>query len=67
VNSITPESADGSIDPKKRLNIAESFEISRQFWAYLVETRFRLLKLYKKYSHMSFVWGDKMLNVQKTI
>jgi hypothetical protein len=39
VNSITPESADGSIDPKKAISIAESFEISRQFWALFSGTR----------------------------
>ena len=35
--NYTPESNDGSIDPKKAISIAESFEVSRQFWAYLVQ------------------------------
>jgi malate dehydrogenase (quinone) len=35
--NYTPELEDGSIDTKKSLKISESFEVSRQFWTYLVE------------------------------
>ncbi|MDE1169942.1 MAG: malate:quinone oxidoreductase [Verrucomicrobium sp.] len=35
--NYTPEKADGSIDVTKALQINESFEVSKQFWAYLVE------------------------------
>src|ERR1044071_6675832 len=34
--NYTPQREDGSIDISKAIKIAESFEISKQFWAYLV-------------------------------
>src|SRR3954465_1699926 len=34
--NYTPEKEDGSIDISKAIKIAESFEVSKQFWAYLV-------------------------------
>src|SRR5690348_5772910 len=33
--NYTPERADGTIDTSKAVKIAESFEVSKQFWAYL--------------------------------
>jgi malate dehydrogenase (quinone) len=57
--NYTPELADGSIETKKAIKIAESFEVSRQFWAYLVQQN--LIKspetFIKSIPHMSFVWG----------
>src|ERR1051325_4291043 len=35
--NYTPERPDGSIDNSKAIKIAESFEQSKQFWAFLVE------------------------------
>src|SRR5215203_3087889 len=35
--NYTPEREDGSIDISKAVKIAESFEVSKQFWTYLVE------------------------------
>src|SRR6476619_3757727 len=35
--NYTPERKDGSIDISKAVKIAESFEVSKQFWSYLVE------------------------------
>src|SRR3954470_21016953 len=35
--NYTPQRADGSVDTSKAVKIAEQFEISRQFWSYLVE------------------------------
>lgn len=59
--NYTPEKADGSIDISKAVAINESFEISKQFWAYQVEQG--VLKNPKSFinntPHMSFVWGDK--------
>ncbi|AHJ96995.1 malate:quinone oxidoreductase [Hymenobacter swuensis] len=59
--NYTPEQPDGSIDISKAIKIAEQFEQSKQFWAYLVEkyqvtgvTRF-----INHIPHLSFVWGDK--------
>ncbi len=59
--NYTPELADGSISTEKAVKIAESFEISRQFWSYLIEQN--LLKLPNSFirsiPHMSFVWNDR--------
>ncbi|GIZ08734.1 malate:quinone oxidoreductase [Flavobacterium sp. UMI-01] len=59
--NYTPEGKDGSIDPKKAISIAESFEVSRQFWAYLVqEGKVPAPENFiKRIPHISFVWGDK--------
>src|SRR5881398_1824136 len=38
--NYTPERQDGSIDTGKAVKIAESFEVSKQFWAYLVKNDF---------------------------
>ncbi|WP_418262319.1 malate:quinone oxidoreductase [Flavobacterium faecale] len=59
--NYTPEGKDGSIDPKKAISIAESFEVSRQFWAYLVQQEKVSApeNFIKRIPHISFVWGDK--------
>jgi malate dehydrogenase (quinone) len=65
--NYTPEKKDGSIDPKKAISIAESFEVSRQFWAYLVEQKkiFSPENFIKSVPHLSFVWGDKNVEYLK--
>ncbi|MCH4596834.1 malate dehydrogenase (quinone) [Achromobacter xylosoxidans] len=58
--NYTPEMPDGSVDIKRAINIAEQFEISRQFWAHQVKTG-RLGQpsdFINPTGHMSFVWGD---------
>lgn len=35
--NYTPQAADGTIDIKKAVNINSQFEVSKQFWSYLVE------------------------------
>lgn len=59
--NYTPESTDGTIDPKKAISIAESFEVSRQFWAYLVQEKKITApeNFIKSIPHVSFVWGEK--------
>lgn len=59
--NYTPELADGTIDTSKAEKIVESFEVSRQFWAYLVENGIlqHPESFIKHVPHMSFVWGDK--------
>lgn len=59
--NYTPESEDGSINPKKAISIAESFEVSRQFWAYLVQQNIVSSpeNFIKSIPHLSFVWGEK--------
>ncbi len=57
--NYTPERPDGSIDIANAVKVNEQFQVSRQFWAYLVSegllpepTRF-----INPVPHMSFVWG----------
>ena len=66
--NYTPESSDGSINPEKAINIAESFEVSRQFWAYLVQQNkvSSPENFIKSIPHMSFVWGEKNVAFLKT-
>ena len=65
--NYTPESEDGTISPKKAISIAESFEVSRQFWAYLVQQKkvSSPENFIKSIPHMSFVWGDKNVEYLK--
>ena len=66
--NYTPQKEDGSVETKKAVAIAESFEISRQFWSYLVEQS----KLpapenfIKGIPHVSFVWGQENVAFLKT-
>jgi len=59
--NYTPETANGGIDISKAIEINESFQISRQFWAWQV--RNGVLKNPRSFinhtPHMSFVWGDE--------
>ncbi|RYY39264.1 MAG: malate dehydrogenase (quinone) [Chitinophagaceae bacterium] len=58
--NYTPEQPDGSIDTSKAVKIAESFEQSKQFWAYLVQQGIIDVPADFIHSipHMSFVWGE---------
>jgi malate dehydrogenase (quinone) len=58
--NYTPEK-DGKVDISKAIKIADSFEVSKQFWAYLVDNQIiKLPDLFiKPIPHMSFVWGEK--------
>jgi len=65
--NYTPEHDDGSIDINKALKIAESFEVSKQFWAYLLENG-KLTKprdFINKTPHMSFVWDENVAYLKK--
>jgi len=59
--NYTPELEDGTIETKKAVKITESFEVSRQFWSYLVETNIlqNPENFIKAVPHLSFVWGDE--------
>ena len=59
--NYTPQQADGSINISKALNIACSFEESKQFWAYLVKNNLIALPdtFIQQVPHMSFVKGEK--------
>ncbi len=59
--NYTPEKPDGSIDTEKALHIIEQFEVTKQFWSYLVEhNRLGSPKDFiHSVPHMSFVHGDE--------
>ncbi|MCE3225974.1 MAG: malate/quinone oxidoreductase [Bacteroidetes bacterium] len=65
--NYTPEKSDGSIDISKALKIAEQFEVSRQFWAWLVEKKCldNPGSFITPVPHMSFVWGEKNVHYLK--
>jgi malate dehydrogenase (quinone) len=60
--NYTPEKG-GSIDISKAIKISEAFEVSREFWSYLVQKKYLTdpASFISRVPHMSFVWGD--LNV----
>lgn len=65
--NYTPQKPDGSVDVKKAVQIAESFEVSKQFWAYLVEKN--ILSdphlFIRNIPHLSFVWGKENVKFLK--
>ena len=65
--NYTPQREDGSIDMTKALHIAESFEVSKQFWAYLVTNNLIIADqpFINDIDHMSFVWGDENVKFLK--
>ncbi|MBY0120582.1 malate:quinone oxidoreductase [Bacillus sp. S/N-304-OC-R1] len=58
--NYTPERSDGSIDISKAINVNEQFQISRQFWSYLVNSN--LIRNPQDFimplPHMSLVQGE---------
>ncbi|MCJ0702156.1 malate:quinone oxidoreductase [Frigoribacterium faeni] len=59
--NYTPERADGSIETSSAVKVNEQFQVSRQFWSFLVaEGALPEPEAFINSSpHMSFVWGDK--------
>ena len=57
--NYTPQSADGTVQIKRALEINAAFEISLQFWSYLVEQGVlpEPGKFINPICHQSFVWG----------
>jgi len=60
--NYTPQLEDGTIDISKAAKIAESFEVSKQFWAYLVNKHY--IQSPKSFinstPHMSLVWDENV-------
>lgn len=57
--NYTPQDVDGSVSPAKAISINEQFQVSRQYWAHLVETG-RIAdpaSFIRTVPHMSFVHG----------
>lgn len=66
--NYTPEAADGSVDIKKAVQINTQFEVSKQFWAHLMQSgKFGSSKAFiNPIPHLSFVQGDKGISFLKT-
>lgn len=62
--NYTPQKPDGSIDIKKAIDVAKWFELSREFWAYLVESGHikNPSDFIRSTPHISFVWGENDVN-----
>ncbi|MVT11731.1 malate:quinone oxidoreductase [Chitinophaga sp. ysch24] len=64
--NYTPEK-NGKIETGKAIKIAESFEVSKQFWSYLVQEG--CIKSPEEFvqsvPHMSFVWGEENVEYLK--
>lgn len=65
--NYTVEKLDGSIDISKAVKVNEQFQVSRQFWSYLVKNGFiHNPELFiQQLPHMSFVQGEKDVNFLK--
>ncbi|TYL46756.1 malate dehydrogenase (quinone) [Marinomonas sp. IMCC 4694] len=65
--NYTSENEDGSVNIDKAVAINAAFEISLQFWSYLVEQG--LMPAPKEFihrvPHQSFVWGEQNVNMLK--
>ncbi|QBO58818.1 malate dehydrogenase (quinone) [Chryseobacterium salivictor] len=59
--NYTPENEEGSIDISKAESIAEQFEISKQFWSYLLSKKYidRPKDFINSCPHMSLVFGKE--------
>ena len=65
--NYTPQKADGSVDISKAVKICQDYEISREFWAYLVEKKYVSdpSSFIRQVPHMSFVWGKDNVDYLK--
>ncbi|NQX43064.1 malate dehydrogenase (quinone) [Pedobacter steynii] len=65
--NYTPQLADGSVETAKAVAIAESFEVSKQFWSFLIENNLvgSPETFIKSIPHISFVWGEKNVEFLK--
>lgn len=59
--NYTPETEDGDVAIERALQINSSFEVSLQFWSYLVEQGMlpEPTSFINRTPHQSFVWGEK--------
>ena len=65
--NYTPENVDGSIDVSKAIKIAQSFELSKAFWSYLVEQKYFYdpQQFINSVPHFSFVWNEENVTYLK--
>ncbi|EZQ18659.1 malate dehydrogenase (quinone) [Pseudomonas sp. G11-1] len=59
--NYTPQADDGNITINRALSINANFEVTLQFWSYLVEQQILPApgKFINPTAHQSFVWGEK--------
>ncbi|CAN5120442.1 malate:quinone oxidoreductase [soil metagenome] len=59
--NYTPPGPKGTIDILKATKIAESFEVSKEFWTYLMDQKFmaRASDFISRVPHFSLVWGEE--------
>ncbi|HNR72798.1 MAG TPA: FAD-dependent oxidoreductase, partial [Cyclobacteriaceae bacterium] len=59
--NYTPQKPGGTVECTKAFKIGESFEVSREFWAYLIEKGYvqNPQDFINKVPHMSLVWGPE--------
>ena len=59
--NYTPQMEDGTIDISKAIHIVEQFEVSKQFWSYLLQKGFfgSAQSFINSTPHMSLVWGEE--------
>lgn len=59
--NYTPENTEGGININKAVKIAESFEVSKEFWATLVKQEIieKPEEIIRAIPHISFVWGKE--------
>jgi malate dehydrogenase (quinone) len=65
--NYTPQKKDGSIDISKAIKICQDYEVSREFWAYLVAKKYVSdpSTFIRQVPHMSFVWGKDNIEYLK--
>jgi malate dehydrogenase (quinone) len=65
--NYTPQRPDGSIDISKAIKICQDYEVSREFWAYLVEKGYVKdpSSFIRTVPHVSFVWGKENVEYLK--
>lgn len=65
--NYTPQKEDGSVDVTKAMKIAESFEVSKEFWSYLVENNYftNPTDFISQVPHLSLVWGKENVEYLK--
>ncbi len=65
--NYTPEDKNGNIEVQKAIKIAENFEISKQFWSFLVSEKKITLpeNFIHSMPHLSFVWGKEHVDFLK--
>lgn len=66
--NYAPQKEDGTVDISKALHITESFEVSRQFWSYLIQQHYISdpHRFINSIPHISFVWdADNVTYLRK--